>query len=195
MSASPLKLVQQFQFLRHALTSCSGPRSGTASPNSSSSAEYLACASETCWKCRSWWPLAQPKKTFETSRRSYTPASVPLPRGTMNPFAVNGNVAIGTWTRRHDCSKSPTGSPPSPKGPIAGCQARSGSMRSEYPHNRTSSCHLFHAASPRRSEEHTSELQSLTNLVCRLLLEKKKKLKIDQPPSKERVISDCRPTH
>src|SRR5438093_10096437 len=27
---------------------------------------------------------------------------------------------------------------------------------------------------PFRSEEHTSELQSLTNLVCRLLLEKKK---------------------
>src|SRR5438093_7614883 len=34
------------------------------------------------------------------------------------------------------------------------------------------------APSPRsRSEEHTSELQSLTNLVCRLLLEKKKKKK------------------
>src|SRR5262249_61189254 len=32
------------------------------------------------------------------------------------------------------------------------------------------------AANPRlRSEEHTSELQSLTNLVCRLLLEKKKR--------------------
>src|SRR5262244_488436 len=30
---------------------------------------------------------------------------------------------------------------------------------------------------PLRSEEHTSELQSLTNLVCRLLLEKKKKNK------------------
>src|SRR5687767_15689113 len=29
--------------------------------------------------------------------------------------------------------------------------------------------------SPRRSEEHTSELQSLAYLVCRLLLEKKKK--------------------
>src|SRR5258706_11547059 len=29
-----------------------------------------------------------------------------------------------------------------------------------------------------RSEEHTSELQSLTNLVCRLLLEKKKKIVI-----------------
>src|SRR5215213_10458126 len=31
------------------------------------------------------------------------------------------------------------------------------------------------AADGSRSEEHTSELQSLTNLVCRLLLEKKKK--------------------
>src|SRR5437016_12394530 len=30
---------------------------------------------------------------------------------------------------------------------------------------------------PCRSEEHTSELQSLTNLVCRLLLEKKKNKK------------------
>src|SRR5258706_6727405 len=33
----------------------------------------------------------------------------------------------------------------------------------------------LHAPSAKRSEEHTSELQSLTNLVCRLLLEKKKK--------------------
>src|SRR5256885_11895977 len=31
-------------------------------------------------------------------------------------------------------------------------------------------------APPRRSEEHTSELQSPCNLVCRLLLEKKKKI-------------------
>src|SRR2546427_7889297 len=30
-----------------------------------------------------------------------------------------------------------------------------------------------------RSEEHTSELQSQSNLVCRLLLEKKKKEQID----------------
>src|SRR2546427_6006514 len=32
-------------------------------------------------------------------------------------------------------------------------------------------------ANPARSEEHTSELQSQSNLVCRLLLEKKKKKK------------------
>src|SRR5258706_7214100 len=31
-----------------------------------------------------------------------------------------------------------------------------------------------------RSEEHTSELQSLTNLVCRLLLEKKKQIQYVQ---------------
>src|SRR5438046_6696466 len=56
-----------------------------------------------------------------------------------------------------------------------------------------------------RSEEHTSELQSLTNLVCRLLLEKKKKNKkkrrfttvryytdwIDQQPEK----IEARPTN
>src|SRR5688572_31748850 len=33
---------------------------------------------------------------------------------------------------------------------------------------------------PPRSEEHTSELQSQSNLVCRLLLEKKKKNKSTQ---------------
>src|SRR6266571_8295527 len=34
---------------------------------------------------------------------------------------------------------------------------------------------------PQRSEEHTSELQSHVNLVCRLLLEKKKKQKDNIP--------------
>src|SRR5262249_61364197 len=40
-----------------------------------------------------------------------------------------------------------------------------------------------------RSEEHTSELQSLTKLVCRLLLEKKKKKKKEQ---REQRDVDCR---
>src|SRR5438270_10077256 len=35
---------------------------------------------------------------------------------------------------------------------------------------------------PRRSEEHTSELQSQSNLVCRLLLEKKKSEKSNTRP-------------
>src|SRR5438046_6319625 len=40
-----------------------------------------------------------------------------------------------------------------------------------------------------RSEEHTSELQSLTNLVCRLLLEKKKKKK--KKKNKENIKKTC----
>ena len=39
-----------------------------------------------------------------------------------------------------------------------------------------------------RSEEHTSELQSLTNLVCRLLLEKKKKKTKKQQKKKKNTI-------
>src|SRR2546430_11546468 len=43
-----------------------------------------------------------------------------------------------------------------------------------------------------RSEEHTSELQSQSNLVCRLLLEKKKKLPTAQPSgSSTQLYSQC----
>src|SRR5256885_4885968 len=46
-----------------------------------------------------------------------------------------------------------------------------------------------------RSEEHTSELQSPCNLVCRLLLEKKKKnLCYSSSPSSSPHITDDRPT-
>src|SRR2546430_9507758 len=40
---------------------------------------------------------------------------------------------------------------------------------------------------PRRSEEHTSELQSQSNLVCRLLLEKKKNNDCHSSVSSRRV--------
>src|SRR5438034_6329530 len=43
-----------------------------------------------------------------------------------------------------------------------------------------------------RSEEHTSELQSHSDLVCRLLLEKKKK--IYTPCANERCCTTPRPT-
>src|SRR5260370_31919034 len=44
----------------------------------------------------------------------------------------------------------------------------------------------FYRADDERSEEHTSELQSHLNLVCRLLLEKKKK------QQNERIYNSCR---
>src|SRR5687768_17852830 len=53
----------------------------------------------------------------------------------------------------------------SPRTPTASCRSVSPTTRS------------CSARSARRSEEHTSELQSRLHLVCRLLLEKKKKKK------------------
>src|SRR5438105_8090580 len=51
------------------------------------------------------------------------------------------------------------------------------------------------AACPRsRSEEHTSELQSRVDLVCRLLLEKKKKKKINNRISNRQQHSRYTPT-
>src|SRR6266581_7611463 len=46
-------------------------------------------------------------------------------------------------------------------------------------------CSSGHPASVPRSEEHTSELQSPVHLVCRLLLEKKKKPRIGNIPRED----------
>src|SRR5256885_10948796 len=57
---------------------------------------------------------------------------------------------------------------------ISRCRSRS---RREFDRHRCAmSPRVGTTAHGRRSEEHTSELQSPCNLVCRLLLEKKKKL-------------------
>src|SRR2546425_5225716 len=47
----------------------------------------------------------------------------------------------------------------------------------------------------KRSEEHTSELQSLAYLVCRLLLEKKKNMLRPRPPVGHTVHGDQAPEH
>src|SRR5205814_8098613 len=63
--------------------------------------------------------------------------------------------------------------PPSPRVRSRGCSRNRRSAARP-------SCSALRAGSsraPSRSEEHTSELQSLRHLVCRLLLEKKKKKK------------------
>src|SRR5438093_4124403 len=64
------------------------------------------------------------------------------------------------------------GRPVRAKGPMCG------PVNSEATSSRNAS--TSRVSSGARSEEHTSELQSLTNLVCRLLLEKKKCQTIDQ---------------
>src|SRR5256885_9733587 len=50
-------------------------------------------------------------------------------------------------------------------------------------------CRVSALSLPARSEEHTSELQSPCNLVCRLLLEKKKKRSTRR---RANTVSECR---
>src|SRR5947199_7673872 len=76
------------------------------------------------------------------------------PRSTLFPYTTSSDLtaagASGSITRPVSPSRTASGTPPE-RPPITG--------------------------NPHRSEEHTSELQSLRHLVCRLLLEKKKKKK------------------
>src|SRR5258707_5082750 len=51
------------------------------------------------------------------------------------------------------------------------------------------------SATGRRSEEHTSELQSRQYLVCRLLLEKKKKVPNSLRPSDAEVYDESTPSN
>src|SRR3989442_10939081 len=77
------------------------------------------------------------------------------PRSTLFPYTtLFRSAGISSIARRHRHS-------------------RSHRPRSRLPHE-----------SPHRSEEHTSELQSRPHLVCRLLLEKKKKI---QPKAAQEV--------
>src|SRR2546430_7185951 len=58
-------------------------------------------------------------------------------------------------------------------------RSRISSIRNRYPPGRRTLTISESARTNSRSEEHTSELQSQSNLVCRLLLEKKKQAEID----------------
>src|SRR2546422_6140428 len=75
--------------------------------------------------------------------------------------ARDGDVALAPQlTGEHGAGRAPGGYVP--EGPGAGARGEPGEHE-EAPYG------------PSRSEEHTSELQSRLHLVCRLLLEKKKK--------------------
>src|SRR5260370_9678433 len=87
-------------------------------------------------------------------------------------------------TYKHQCKIASSGIPRRSAAPTIGAfSPNTANLNSSMPHFRialTFSCsmgkrnELLSAMAP-RSEEHTSELQSHLNLVCRLLLEKKKK--------------------
>src|SRR2546427_8196501 len=88
------------------------------------------------------------------------------PRSTLFPYTT---LFRSVMRRRQGAGESPvqatTGRGSSHTPPSASRARRSATSRAR--------------ATSKRSEEHTSELQSQSNLVCRLLLEKKKKKKND----------------
>src|SRR5438093_2816087 len=86
----------------------------------------------------------------------------PIPNVRFKPCWIRATALSMAWPAV-DVSSGRNGEPVCPAPYTAPCSA------SRTPRQRDA----LHGAV--RSEEHTSELQSLTNLVCRLLLEKKNK--------------------
>src|SRR5688572_32655626 len=85
------------------------------------------------------------------------------PRSTLFPYT--------TLFRSVRCRSAIGPPPPRPaSAPLASVVAQLSTSPGAEPHGLTG-----------RSEEHTSELQSQSNLVCRLLLEKKKEILIEAP--------------
>src|SRR5437899_4310608 len=83
--------------------------------------------------------------------------------------------------------RSPSGRTPQPRPGFSPCDHKSEPLKT-----------FFHppaltlpSGERRRSEEHTSELQSLRHLVCRLLLEKKKKKNKKNKHKKYKTYIDC----
>src|SRR2546422_4442072 len=89
------------------------------------------------------------------------------PRSTLFPYTTLFR-SLGACARRCTRSRSP---------PWGSGRCRPGDSRR--PEGR---------GPPHRSEEHTSELQSRLHLVCRLLLEKKKRARINCPTRKGKSL-------
>src|SRR3712207_7805747 len=94
------------------------------------------------------------------------------PRSTLFPTRRSSDLA--TWDRRR---RAPSAGPSS-------CRPRGG--RGGW--TRTATARRAPTTPSTRSEEHTSELQSRQYLVCRLLLEKKKKRQIHDSLTSTRLI-------
>src|SRR2546430_9908799 len=86
------------------------------------------------------------------------------PRSTLFPYTTLFRSSFYAWRRKLDQRDHPERN--------GRAERRSAQARSPSREYRASAAAA--AALPLRSEEHTSELQSQSNLVCRLLLEKKK---------------------
>src|SRR2546430_13742850 len=94
------------------------------------------------------------------------------PRSTLFPYTTlfRSRGRLGPLQEHQDDVVGALGAPP----PVAGPGAPGGVRLEHGRHVDPSPQGAFEGGPELRSEEHTSELQSQSNLVCRLLLEKKK---------------------
>src|SRR5205085_11812350 len=99
----------------------------------------------------------------------------PPPRSTLFPYTTlfRSSRSRSGPARPLESGRSPIGAGRPRRGQPHGSNNRGGVYRD----NDYEICFAVPGCSRCRSEEHTSELQSQSNLVCRLLLEKKKKQK------------------
>src|SRR2546427_1755590 len=95
------------------------------------------------------------------------------PRSTLFPYTTLFRSHFVSWTKRYFGLGSMTATPAASPSVFVDPSHRYAVRTSRYNDERTVPLALVNV----RSEEHTSELQSQSNLVCRLLLEKKKKNK------------------
>src|SRR5256885_8409790 len=94
------------------------------------------------------------------------------PRSTLFPYTtLFRSYRTATLADDAACSGA-TVRPPAQRNPVWASQARRSGRTARYA--AVAFADGVSKAPPLRSEEHTSELQSPCNLVCRLLLEKKK---------------------
>src|SRR2546430_3587169 len=91
------------------------------------------------------------------------------PRSTLFPYTTLFRSAATPW----DASVRATASHWRRPSGVSGTSRAPANLRSR--DHAVSPCRTTKSLSFLRSEEHTSELQSQSNLVCRLLLEKKKR--------------------
>src|SRR2546427_8709597 len=96
------------------------------------------------------------------------------PRSTLFPYTTlfRSHASILIHSQGSSRSYTPIQARPEAKGSM---QKRTRGCAFSLPRLRRHQCPAITKLSRCRSEEHTSELQSQSNLVCRLLLEKKKK--------------------
>src|SRR5262244_2347496 len=118
------------------------------------------------------WPFRMPRRRYAPNINACFHGGHTLLRLLTAQSWMGPSHTLQQPRTHRSCARAPGTSPPCAATmpswlcPCFGKECRSGLSRSPVQKPDSS-----------RSEEHTSELQSLTNLVCRLLLEKKKKKK------------------